>query len=173
MEWKKHFICLNPTLTIWRHLPLLSLLFLPCTLPTDLLLPVDLTPSSSFAHSWSVQSISPPLFSYRVAFFLKMFFLELYCNMRGTLCVRVSVCSRSMGTGLFGCQLQSALTCASNAVYCPNTSPEEHLRRPLKFKAIYHYLPPPPPLSLAVCPIIPHSLLLPTLFLFLPTLKFK
>lgn len=61
------------------------------------------------------------------------------------LCVSVCVCSRSTGTGFFGCQLQSALTCASNVVYCPNISPEEHLRRPLKFKAIYHYLPPPPP----------------------------
>lgn len=49
--------------------------------------------------------------------------------------------SRSMETGLFRCQLQSALTCACNVVYCPNASPEEHLRRPLKFKAIYHHLP--------------------------------
>lgn len=59
--------------------------------------------------------------------------------------VCVCVCCRSTRTGLFGCQLQSALTCASNVVYCPNRSPEEHLRRPLKFKAIYHHLPPPPP----------------------------
>lgn len=54
-------------------------------------------------------------------------------------------CRRSMGTGFCGCQLQSALTCASNVVYCPNTSPEENLSRPLKFKAIYHPQPQPQP----------------------------
>lgn len=67
-------------------------------------------------------------------------------------CVRACAwCRRSMGTGLCGCQLQSALTCASNVVYCPNTSPEENLSRPLKFKAIYHPQPQPHLRPLPLC----------------------
>lgn len=77
---------------------------------------------------------------------------------KAKVCMCVCVCCRSMGTGLFSCQLQSALTCASNVVYCPNTSLEEHLRRPLKFKAIYHYLPPPP-LDVSHHPSLPPPLL--------------
>lgn len=66
-------------------------------------------------------------------------------------------CLRSMGTGFCGCQLQSALTCASNVVYCLNTSPEENLSRPLKFKAIYHPRPQPHLRSLSCPPALPVS----------------
>lgn len=73
-------------------------------------------------------------------------------------CVRVCVwCRRSMGTGFCGCQLQSALTCASNVVYCPNASPEENVSRPLKFKAIYHPQPQPHLRPLPSPPALPVS----------------
>lgn len=92
---------------------------------------------------------------------------ELYGRSVRTIpCVSVCAClwcRRSMGTGFCGCQLQSALTCASNVVYCPNTSPEENLSRPLKFKAIYHPHPQPHlrPLPLCQSPSAPACLLPP------------
>lgn len=84
--------------------------------------------------------------------------------------------SRSMEMGLFCCQLQSALTCARNVVYCPNASPKEHLRRPLKFKAIYHHpLPPPPPphMCLPSSPLSPASFSPPCHNLLLPFSSFQ
>ena len=160
MERRLHFICLNPTLTIWQHLPLAhssSSTALPSGLntssPHSLLLPTFLL-HPQFIRSPLLVCIfyNPPCLLPSVDFWKAI--MQRVCT---SVCVCECVCSRSMGTGLFGCQLQSALTCASNVVYCPNTSLEEHLRRPLKFKAIYHNLPPPlpPPPSVSHLPSLP------------------
>lgn len=121
----------------------------PLRSPPSLVLPLDFTHSSSLPPpppSPTVHLFNPSHLCFSASK-LPPCLLPLadFLESHLAVCVCVCVCSRSMGTGLFGCQLQSALTCASNVVYCPNTSLEEHLRRPLKFKAIYHHLPPPPP----------------------------
>lgn len=146
MERRQHFICLNPTLTIWQHLPLLTPLP-PLHFPLLLLCFSHWTLHSFvslfFPPSSSVHPLSSVLFAKKLpACLLPLALGKPSCS------VCVCVCCRSTGTGFFGCQLQSDLTCASNVVYCPNTSREEHLRRPLKFKAIYHHLPALPPRSL-------------------------
>lgn len=172
MRRRQHFICLNPRAPYGDTLA-----------PPPLALPPPLLRHSSALHSRSSTPPlpHPQLLSLatvamqdqtRKSFLLLLLLLvlllpllqvgELYgrsvrARFPVLACVFVRACvrcRRSMGTGLSGCQLQSGLTCASNVVYCPNTSPEENLSRPLKFKAIYHPHPQPhlrPSLALPLC----------------------
>jgi len=167
VEKRQHFICLNSTLTIWQHLRLLTprtpLYFSPPSpiLPLDFSLLSSPLPPSPTVHLFTPAHLHSPAVKFPPCLLPSAhFWRAIMQHVCTTVCVCVCVSCRSMGTGLFGCQLESGLTCASNVVYCPKTSPEEHLRCPLKFRAIYHHLPPPspphpPPLCVSHHPSLP------------------